>query len=323
MIRKAITYTLTSILFVLLVVYLLKERSPFGEKNTSFAVDPQNEITAIEFTDDRSTLHLDKKGEEWVVNKKFEIRRSSILFILKILTEMQIKSPVTPEMFNKEIVENGITPVKVKVSEKGRVIKSFLVYKTASNTYGNIMKLREGSKPFIVYVPGNDVEIGSAFTLNELFWKPYTVFNLLPSDIYSVTLVNMADTGATFRIKNENHRFKFYGQSAELAGWDTSRLIRYISYFTHVPFESWAFNLSDDEKQKIKKQEPLYEITVTETGGNKTSLILWERSIDDNGVRKSDTDRLWAKKDGNDEIFIIRYTDIDPLLKKRSYFFTR
>ena len=121
---------------------------------------------------------------------------------------MEIKSPVTPELFNKEIHENGIDPVKVKVFEKGKRIKSFLVYKTGSNIYGNIMKLRESSKPFIVFVPGNEVEIGSAFTLNELFWQPYTVFNLLPSEIYSVALENMADTASSFRIKNENHRLQ-------------------------------------------------------------------------------------------------------------------
>ena len=68
----------------------------------------------------------------------------------------------------------------MKVFEKGKLIKSFLVYKTASNKYGNIMKLRESSKPFIVFVPGNEVEIGSAFTMNELFWQPYTVFSFSP-----------------------------------------------------------------------------------------------------------------------------------------------
>ncbi|MBP1674364.1 MAG: hypothetical protein H6Q24_502, partial [Bacteroidetes bacterium] len=31
--------------------------------------------------------------------------------------------------------------------------------------------------------------------------------------------------------------------------------------------------------------------------------------------------RLWAKKDDSGEIIILRYTDIDPLLKKRAYFF--
>ena len=82
-----------------------------------------------------------------------------------------------------EISDKGIEPVKVKVYEKRKLIKSFLVYKTPSNSYGNIMKIREGSKPFIVYVPGYEGDIGSAFTLNELFWQPYTVFNLLPSEI--------------------------------------------------------------------------------------------------------------------------------------------
>lgn len=319
--RKAVIYSLISILLVILIIYLLKERSPFGGSNTSFAAKPKNEITRIEFTDGRSTLILDKKGEEWVVNKNFDTRKSSILFILKILTDMEIKSPVTPELFNKEIVANGIDPVKVKVFEKGKVIKSFLVYKTASNKYGNIMKLREGSKPFIVYVPGNEVEIGPAFNMNQLFWQPYTVFNLLPSDIYSVTLENFADTGSSFRIKNENRRFRLYSLSEELSGWDTSRLIRYVSYFTHVPFESWAFNLSADEKEKITKEDPLYKITVVNTEGEKKILFLWERSIEEKGVKKRDTDRLWAQTESNKEIFVIRYTDIDPLLKKRSYFY--
>ena len=195
-------------------------------------------------------MTLEKAGEEWLVNKDLKTRKTSILFILKILTEMEIKSPVTPELFNKEIIENGIDPVKVRVFEKSKIIKSFLVYKTASNKYGNIMKLRESSKPFIVFVPGNEVEIGSAFTMNELFWQPYTVFTLLPSDIYSVALENMADTSSSFMIKNENHRFRLYGNPGELTGWDTSRLIRYVSYFAHVPFESWALNLSADEKEK-------------------------------------------------------------------------
>ena len=198
--KKIVRVTALSIPVFILVVYLLKERTPFGDKNTSFAVDPGKEITRIEISDNAKNLLLEKRGEDWIVNKKYETRKSSILFIMKILTEMEIKSPVTPELFKKEISDKGIKPVRVKVSAKGRTIRSFFVYKTVSNSYGNIMKLREGSKPFIVYVPGNDVEIGSAFTMNELFWQPYTVFSLLPSEIYSVTLENFSDTAYSFKI---------------------------------------------------------------------------------------------------------------------------
>ena len=41
----------------------------------------------------------------------------------------------------------------------------------------------------------------------------------------------------------------------------------------------------------------------------------------DNGTRNKDTDRVWAKIDGTNDIFILRYFDIDPILKKKSYFF--
>jgi hypothetical protein len=319
--RKTIRYSVIVIPLLILIIYLFRERSPFEGGNTSFASEPKNEITRIEFAEGKNTLTLEKAGEEWLVNKDLKTRKTGILFILKILTEMEIKSPVTPELFNKEIIENRIEPVRVKVFEKGKIIKSFLVYKTASNKYGNIMKLRESSKPFMVFIPGNEVEIGSAFTMNELFWQPYTVFNLLPSDIYSVALENLADTGSSFMIKNENNRFRLYGNTGELTGWDTSRLIRYVSYFAHVPFESWALNLSDDEKKNIEKEEPVYKITVVTSEGQKNVVKLWQRSVDGNNVTKLDTDRLWAKTEGNAEIFVIRYIDIDPLFKKRSYFY--
>jgi hypothetical protein len=319
--RKTIRYSVIVIPFLILVVYLFRERSPFGGGNTSFAAEPKIEITRIEFAEGKNTLTLEKAGEEWLVNKDLKTRKTGILFILKILTEMEIKSPVTPELFNKEIIENRIDPVRVRVFEKSKIIKSFLVYKTASNKYGNIMKIRESSKPFIVFVPGNEVEIGSAFTMNELFWQPYTAFNLLPSDIYSVALENLADTSSSFMIKNENQRFRLYGNPGELTGWDTSRLIRYVSYFAHVPFESWALNLSDDEKKNIEKEEPVYKITVVTSEGERKVVKLWQRSVDGNDVTKLDTDRLWAKTEGSAEIFVIRYIDIDPLLKKRSYFY--
>ncbi len=84
-----------------------------------------------------------------------------------------------------KLVSKKVKPVRVRVFENNKLLASFLVYKTGSNMYGNIMKIKEKSKPFIVYVPGYEGDIGSGFTMNELFWLPYTIFNLLPSEISS------------------------------------------------------------------------------------------------------------------------------------------
>lgn len=319
--HRFFSFLLILVPVAIIVIFLLRDRSPFGGRNSSFAVDRGKEITKIEFTSGTSGISLEKNDGTWLVDGRLEARKTSIQFILRILTGLEIKSPVSPELFRAEITDKDVTPVKVKVFQGRRIAKSFFVFKTSSNRYGNIMKLRTGSKPFIVYVPGNEAEIGSAFNTNELFWEPFTVFELLPSEIADVTVENIKDPESSFMIRHKNGKFILSDTNTDLIGWDTSKVIRYLSYFTHVQFESWALDLPPEEKQKILLQQPVYRISVGNMKGVRTILNLWEKRITENGNEKTDSDRLWAKTDSGNEIFVIRYIDIDPILKKRSYFF--
>jgi hypothetical protein len=95
-----------------------------------------------------------------------------------------------------------------------------------------------------------------------------------------------------------------------------------LTYFTSVPFETWAFDLTGDERKNFESQHPAFRITLKKAQGEKVVLTIWEKWNSENGKEKKDTDRVWAKTDSNDNIFIMRYFDIDPVLKKKSYFFT-
>lgn len=310
-----------SLVILLLFIILSKTRTPFGRSNSDFSSKPEKEITGIVLSQDGEKLKLEKSGEEWLINNKTIARKSGISYLIRILTEAKIKSPVSAELFENVISESNIVPVKVEVYEGRRMIKSFIVYKTASNIYGNIMKINGRAKPFIVYVPGSDVNIGSGFTLNELFWQPYTIFNLLPSEISSVRFENFADTSASFMITKKESGYSFSGTGSELAGLDPSLVIRYLSYFTWIPFESWAFDLSNEEKAQAEQSNPIFRITLVSSSGSTTILTLWEKIKFEKGERKVDTDRLLGKTQANEGLFIVRYFDIDPVLKKRSYFF--
>ena len=311
------------LVLVLLLVVIFLNRSPFGKNNSSFASEPKEQITRIELSGNHKSVVLEQKGETWLINGKTEARKSGIQFITRILKEIKIKSPVSPQLFENEITGKNINPVRVKVYEKGRLLKTFFVYKTSSNPYGNIMKMRMASKPFIVYVPGFEGDIGSGFTLNALFWQPYTVFSLLPSEIASVNFENISDTAASFIITTRDHHSFLSGPGANLTGWDSSLVVRYISYFARVPFESWALEISQSEKKSIESQRPLYRISVKTTTGRKVVLTLWEKKTGESGMESLDSDRLFGKMEERDELFIIRYFDIDPLIKKRSYFFLK
>jgi hypothetical protein len=312
---------LIALALILILLLVFRNRLPFGGKNSSFGSDPQKEITRIELSESGKKLSLEKKGENWIINGKTEARKSGILFIIRILREMEIKSPVSSDLFRSEITDKGIDPVKIRVFNERKLIKSFLVYKTRSNGYGNIMKIRERSKPFIVCVPGFDGDIGSAFTLNELFWQPYTVFNFLPSEIESVNLENLVDPSASFVITAQNHHYTISSGGIEISGWDSALVTRYLSYFAWIPFEKWALDMSDQEKNIVGSRQPLYRITISTPAGKKLILTLWEKIKVEEGTVTTDSDRLLGRTQASDEFFIMRFFDIDPLLKKKSYFF--
>jgi len=305
----------------LVLLILLTGQSPFGKSNSSFATEQGREITRIELSSAGRKLILEKKNDAWLINGKSEARKSGIMFIERILREIKIKSPVSAGLFESEIKDKNIIPVKVKVFENRSLLNNFLVYKTMSNPYGNIMKIKESSKPFIVYVPGYDGNIGSVFITNELYWQPYIVFNLLPSEIASVKFENFSDTTSSFKITKIDQQYSLSGSPGINTGWDSSLIIRYLSYFARVPFESWAFDLKDIEKKSIEASQPLYRITVITSRKSTNILNLWALQTMDNGFKKTDSDRLLGKTDASDGLFIMRYFDIDPLIKKRSYFF--
>jgi hypothetical protein len=312
-------FQLISVVFILVLVLLIfRSRSPFGKSNTSFAALPKNEITRIEISSGKEKLTLEKTKDQWHLDGGKEVRKSGIMLITRVLNELKIKSPVSPELFDTVVTQKNIIPVKVKAFENSRLLTSFLVYKTPSNIYGNIMRTRERSKPFIVYVPGFDGNIGAVFTLNRLYWQPYTIFNLMPSEIVSVDFRNTADTSSSFSVIRNKQRIILTDGSVQLAGYDSVAVGRYLSYYTWIPFETWALEISQDEKNTILGSKPAYEISVKKTDGGTIKLTLWER----NGVNgEKDSDRLYGKTESSAELFIVRYFDIDPLLKKRSYFF--
>jgi len=309
------------LLLLLAIILVVRGRPPFGSGESQFSAGQGREISKIEFSGKNKKIILERRKDTWTVNGIHEARKSGINFILRILTEIKIKSPVSQELFKTEIEGAGVEPVKVRVYAGSRLIRSFIVYPTRTNIYGNVMKRREGAKPFIVYVPGFDGDIGSAFTTSELFWQPYTVFNLLPGEISSVKLENFIDDRASFIITNNHSSYVFCGSDYVPLKCDSSMVRRYLSYFTWVPFEKWAFDLPEAVKAGILASTPAVKITVMKSDGHEVSLSLWEK-LNDNG-KGIDSDRLWAGTADRPELFVMRYFDVDPILKKRSYFLLR
>jgi hypothetical protein len=317
--RKAFNVGLVLVLILILLKIVFIDSLPFGKDNSSFAVEQDKIVSKIELTRENENLVLKIDKGVWTVNGISGVSKSEIIAFLSLLYEIQIKSPVSDDAFNKLIVEPGIEPVKVRIFVKNRMHKTFLVYKTDINVYGNIMKTSEKAKPFIVYAPGFEDNIGSFFEMNEQSWLSKTIFNLMPSEIQSVEVKYSTDN-ESFTIENKGRSYIISDSNGVIGNVDSIKVFRYLSYFTYIPFEKWAFEISQEEKSRITVTVPEVIISVSTKTGLNTVLSVWERrNIVDNAIIL-DTDRVWGRLDKSDNIFIMRYFDIDPILKKREYF---
>jgi hypothetical protein len=309
------------ILALLLAVLYIGHRGSFSRRNTSFAVTDDADITLIDMRQGDRRVVLRKSKDGWLVNEAGEARGSAVSFLLQTLREIVIKSPVSEELYYSEVVETGIEPVRVRAMSGRKLLTSFLIWKTESNIYGNIAKRSQKSKPFILYIPGYEGSIGSGFTLNELFWKPYNIFSLNPGQIASVEVSYTDRPNDSFVVHNPFADELPPGMKPGIEGYDTAMVRRYISYFLWVSFENWAFDVGVEETASIVAGEPEAEITVVLADGRSEVVTIWERRIEQEGEIVVDLDRVWGRKGDGQPLFVARYFDLDPLLRKKSYFF--
>ncbi len=251
-----------------------------------------------------------KKGS-WILNGKEEARKAAVTFLLATLEGMEPKSPVSEKTFDELIVKFSGRPVSVRVYSGHRKVKSFIVYHFNDPDYSSVFRKSAGSTPYLVYLPGYDFDAGSVFTSETDYWRPFTVFEIMPSEIAKVKMDFSGDPSRSFVI------FKDKG-IAILEGtvsFDTIAVKRYISYFVNVPFESITTGLDKQGEASVAGSSPVFTLTVTTNDGESHVLRGWRRQYG----TEADTDRLWGKLDDG-RLFVMRYLDIDPLLKKRSYF---
>jgi len=309
------------ILALLMAVLYIGNKGAFSRRNTAFAVAADADITLIEMRQGGERVVLRKTKEGWTVNDAGEARGSAVHFLLQTLREIAIKSPVSDDLYHSEVVETEMVPVRVRAMSGRKQLTSFLVWKTESNIYGNIAKRRDLSKPFILYIPGYEGSIGSGFTINELFWRPFNIFSLNQGQIASVEVSYAGRPDDSFVVHNPFAGDLLSGLKPGIEGYDTAMVRRYLSYFLWVPFENWASDIGADETASIVAGEPEAEITVVLADGRSEVLTIWERRMEKGGEMVVDLDRVWGRKGGVQSLFVARYFDLDPLLRKKSYFF--
>jgi hypothetical protein len=101
---------------------------------------------------------------------------------------------------------------------------------------------------------------------------------------------------------------------------DNARLNQYLGYFYRVRFDEYA-DLVPSSMLYHFKDEPDYVLEVTSVSGMKKTIRLYPvYTKDEAGNEKMDLNTLFAGVDNWDGKVMLKYLEIDPLLKDPGYF---
>ncbi len=307
--------------FLILIILLLTGRHiPFGAGNSDFHVEDIDRVTGVAITDATNNVGLEKKGGKWYVNGDMETRTQAMDFLLKTLKDIRIKSPVSSELFSGIYSDNNTSHIEVNVYHGNKTIRSFHIYRNNMNGMPGIMMRNKRSKPYFMHIPGYDTDPCLHFVTDERFWMPFIVFRIRPDEIDRVEFVNRSKPDSSFSIVQQGGRKTFFSPDYQNKRADSLTINRYLSYFSYVPFETWAFDLDSARKDSIVRSEPRHELMLIDRKGDSTQLLTWPRLDEGSGGHMIDTDRLWASINGGKDLFIIKYYDMDPLIKNPGYF---
>jgi hypothetical protein len=307
-----------------MAVILTRRYGGFSVNSTDFAIQRSERVTAVILEKQEERVMLTKEESGWMVNNRYEARPSAIWFLLETLSRISIKSTVPESQFREEWSRDSSSVIRVEIKEKPGRVKSFLVYPVTSNPYGNYFKKRKNGMPFIVNIPGYSGNVGSLFVTSEKFWLPHTLFAAQPSEIRMVKLITYDNELQSFVIYQESPgSVKLFSLPEEepVQNLDTTRVYRYLSYFNNLRFERWVFDSDSIDSHAVLSSHPSHQLTIQEQSGRSTTIRTYPIIRGMEGSEPEiDLNRIYASINDVNELVVVRYVDIDPVLKERNYF---
>lgn len=324
---KLYIIVLIFLLIAATIIYFIKTNSTIKKELRDFAVEDTASVNKIFMVNKANEqVVIERNGNKWIVNNKYEARKDAIDLILYTLNRVEVKSPVSKSAFDNTVKLLSAQNVKVEVYQNDKLTKVIYVGGPTKDSYGTYMMLENSATPFIVHIPGFYGYLSTRFFVQEHLWRSQSIFNYSFNEISEINVEYPSNKENSFHVISSNNNFTInpVEKSVKQINYDTSYVKEYIARFKAINFESLVVNIDSLKKDSILKSSPFAKIKIKDINGIENKLTAYLRpasgTIDDDGVPHIyDPDRLYAFLN-NGEMVIIQYYVFDPLFMKYADF---
>ena len=319
------SYLILAIFIVLIGAMTIALVRRAGRKLPAFSIDQSVRVEAVVLSKNGEQVVLERDKGSWILNDSLKASQETVQTFLKMLEDLEIKSPLSMESFQAFIKEHPSRAIQVKISYNGLRTHQFILYHTDMNEYGNVVQKAPGERPYILHLPGYPGDIGAFFNPDENHWKQNVLFNYGPGTIAWIVSQNHNDPQHSFRVLRDpdgSYRVIRLLSGEPVPHALNEKVIRYVSYFYNIRFETYLQEGSLPDLGYKVDTTPLYTIAVESLDGDlrRAEIFVLYREGPSGAEWKPDRDIALARIGDEKTPVLIKYFNVDPVLKNLDYF---
>ncbi len=310
------------LLAALALYFFLGRRSgTYRPSDNDFAVTDTGLIVSVRISSPEGELTLDRQHGHWSAGG-YSAREESIRALYMLLSKLEAGAPVSRSAGKRVRAGLADQATRVRILTADKREKAYRVFfdSLSSSTY---MILDGSDLPFHMRVRGyRQKNLQQLYRSDPGYWRDNHLFHYLPGEIRTVALLNNREPDKSFHLaKNEKGKFEVAGGTVP-GSWvpaSEESVDQYLRYFYDVRFESFLDPAADTLHHA---EDPDFILRVELENGERTGVQLFP-VYHTGGPGESpepDNNRLYARLERGQEWVVVKYVQIDPLLKDFDYF---
>jgi hypothetical protein len=319
-----------SLLVVLAVVavylYLQDQKSTLDASFSTFGLKKDQQVDSVLIRRGNQQVKLHREADQWYVNESLFARSQAIDQFFNLLEDIRVEAPAPRENRDELVEQIQAHAIHLQIYKKNQRIRDYLVEASPNRKENTYMMVTGSRQPFLMSLPGYSQDLAPLFRANAEYWRDRTLFDYEGPELNLVQVTYPEKPQASFTLSYQQDRFDLKQPQTNQPGgkFSSNKAARYFSYFSNVRFHSV---ISDDRRliDSLGKAQPYCTIEITDRQGNHRKLLTYRKSSrgkkDAFGQKTPwDLNYLYGQYGHSEEILLIKYTEIDPLLKEIDYF---
>lgn len=317
--KKSIIIISLAILIGASIYYAFFNKPKNQIDETSIQLGDTTDLTEVIFRKDTASLHLVKKGSNWMVNNTFHANKQLIKRTLRIFKNINIKTIVKRDSVISHASYLKSYGTYIEFVGKNKTIANYWVSDFFEKNKACLI-MNEEEIPIYVNAPGFTSDISEYISTNPLFWRDKRLFDFEPNELISIKLTDINNQTNSFQITSNQEKFDLMNSQNVIEEYSLEKIERYLSYFKNISFDSIA-NENVFAIDTLLKNKALYEMQINFINDGQLNLKLIEKP-DPKNNNEANLNHVYGLLNNTPPVVVISYFSIDPLLKSIDYFKT-